>query len=136
MTATKAVFLTLTQMLISLYVEQHSHIINKDIRLGTSSGYCFLCGYYVTCQHVYNYFSNEESHMLFISPKVCKLWLKVRLVSTGTLPSPKETIKGNIKTVTEYKIDEEDGKKYKVIFDRLKCHEQMQHIYGFMYTIY
>uniref|UniRef100_I3IZF4 Eukaryotic translation initiation factor 3 subunit G n=1 Tax=Oreochromis niloticus TaxID=8128 RepID=I3IZF4_ORENI len=32
----------------------------------------------------------------------------------GTLPSPKETIKGNIKTVTEYKIDD-DGKKYKVI---------------------
>lgn len=33
---------------------------------------------------------------------------------TGTLPSPKETIKGNIKTVTEYKIDD-DGKKIKVI---------------------
>ncbi|KAK7940481.1 hypothetical protein WMY93_003807 [Mugilogobius chulae] len=31
----------------------------------------------------------------------------------GTLPSPKETIKGNIKTVTEYKI--EDGKKYKIV---------------------
>lgn len=35
---------------------------------------------------------------------------------TGTLPSPKETIKGNIKTVTEYKIDD-DGKKMKVISD-------------------
>lgn len=35
---------------------------------------------------------------------------------TGTLPSPKETIKGNIKTVTEYKIDD-DGKKIKVISD-------------------
>ncbi|XP_047215375.1 eukaryotic translation initiation factor 3 subunit G-like [Girardinichthys multiradiatus] len=33
----------------------------------------------------------------------------------GTLPSPKETIKGNIKTVTEYKIDEDDGKKYKIV---------------------
>ncbi|TSO47186.1 Eukaryotic translation initiation factor 3 subunit G [Bagarius yarrelli] len=32
----------------------------------------------------------------------------------GTLPSPKETVKGNIKTVTEYKIDE-DGKKLKII---------------------
>lgn len=31
----------------------------------------------------------------------------------GTLPSPKETVKGNIKTVTEYKIDDE-GKKVKV----------------------
>lgn len=34
----------------------------------------------------------------------------------GTLPSPKETIKGNIKTVTEYKIDD-DGKKTKVFSD-------------------
>lgn len=41
------------------------------------------------------------------------------MFSTGTLPSPKETIKGNIKTVTEYKIDD-DGKKYKVI-KRLFC---------------
>ncbi|KAG7223192.1 hypothetical protein INR49_015800 [Caranx melampygus] len=32
----------------------------------------------------------------------------------GTLPSPKETIKGNIKTVTEYKI-EDDGKKFKIV---------------------
>uniref|UniRef100_UPI003AAE4A84 eukaryotic translation initiation factor 3 subunit G n=2 Tax=Centroberyx TaxID=88664 RepID=UPI003AAE4A84 len=32
----------------------------------------------------------------------------------GTLPSPKETIKGNIKTITEYKIDE-DGKKFKIV---------------------
>uniref|UniRef100_H3C3Q5 Eukaryotic translation initiation factor 3 subunit G n=1 Tax=Tetraodon nigroviridis TaxID=99883 RepID=H3C3Q5_TETNG len=31
-----------------------------------------------------------------------------------TLPSPKETIKGNIKTVTEYKIDD-DGKKIKIV---------------------
>lgn len=31
----------------------------------------------------------------------------------GPLPSPKETVKGNIKTITEYKIDE-DGKKLKV----------------------
>lgn len=37
----------------------------------------------------------------------------VHVVFTGTLPSSKETIKGNIKTVTEYKIDE-DGKKFKV----------------------
>ena len=29
------------------------------------------------------------------------------------LPPPKEVINGNIKTVTEYKIDE-DGKKFKV----------------------
>lgn len=36
------------------------------------------------------------------------------LLFTGTLPSPKETIKGNIKTITEYKIDE-DGKKFKVM---------------------
>lgn len=33
--------------------------------------------------------------------------------SPGTLPLSKETIKGNIKTITEYKIDE-DGKKFKV----------------------
>uniref|UniRef100_A0A3P9LRS6 Eukaryotic translation initiation factor 3 subunit G n=1 Tax=Oryzias latipes TaxID=8090 RepID=A0A3P9LRS6_ORYLA len=33
----------------------------------------------------------------------------------ATLPSPKETIRGNIKTITEYKIDEEDGKKYKIV---------------------
>uniref|UniRef100_A0A668U7Q5 Eukaryotic translation initiation factor 3 subunit G n=1 Tax=Oreochromis aureus TaxID=47969 RepID=A0A668U7Q5_OREAU len=39
---------------------------------------------------------------------------KLNVFFTGTLPSPKETIKGNIKTVTEYKIDD-DGKKYKVI---------------------
>ncbi|MBN3291355.1 EIF3G factor, partial [Polypterus senegalus] len=32
----------------------------------------------------------------------------------GTLPSPKEIIKGNIKTIIEYKIDE-DGKKYKIV---------------------
>uniref|UniRef100_A0AAQ5WWW5 Eukaryotic translation initiation factor 3 subunit G n=1 Tax=Amphiprion ocellaris TaxID=80972 RepID=A0AAQ5WWW5_AMPOC len=32
----------------------------------------------------------------------------------GTLPSPKETIKGNIKTITEYKIDD-DGKKFKIV---------------------
>ncbi|KAI5607009.1 eukaryotic translation initiation factor 3 subunit G, partial [Silurus asotus] len=32
----------------------------------------------------------------------------------GTLPSPKETVKGNIKTVTEYKIDD-DGKKVKIV---------------------
>ncbi|XP_062891950.1 eukaryotic translation initiation factor 3 subunit G isoform X1 [Mobula hypostoma] len=32
----------------------------------------------------------------------------------GPLPSPKELIKGNIKTVIEYKIDE-DGKKFKII---------------------
>uniref|UniRef100_A0A8C3GBB5 Eukaryotic translation initiation factor 3 subunit G n=1 Tax=Cyclopterus lumpus TaxID=8103 RepID=A0A8C3GBB5_CYCLU len=32
----------------------------------------------------------------------------------GTLPPPKETIKGNIKTITEYKIDE-DGKKFKIV---------------------
>merc|ERR1739838_1164097 len=32
----------------------------------------------------------------------------------GQLPSPKETIKGNIKTITEYKIDE-DGKKFKIV---------------------
>lgn len=38
------------------------------------------------------------------------------LFLTGTLPSPKETIKGNIKTVTEYKIDD-DGKKIKVFSD-------------------
>lgn len=37
------------------------------------------------------------------------------LFLTGTLPSPKETIKGNIKTITEYKIDD-DGKKFKVIW--------------------
>uniref|UniRef100_A0A673GHG0 Eukaryotic translation initiation factor 3 subunit G n=1 Tax=Sinocyclocheilus rhinocerous TaxID=307959 RepID=A0A673GHG0_9TELE len=36
------------------------------------------------------------------------------LTSTGTLPSPKETVKGNIKTVTEYKIDE-DGQKCKIV---------------------
>ncbi|RVE69667.1 hypothetical protein OJAV_G00080280 [Oryzias javanicus] len=36
-------------------------------------------------------------------------------VDETTLPSPKETIKGNIKTITEYKIDDEDGKKYKII---------------------
>lgn len=38
---------------------------------------------------------------------------KVFSAYEGTLPSPKETVKGNIKTVTEYKIDE-DGKKVKV----------------------
>uniref|UniRef100_A0AAY5K8R8 Eukaryotic translation initiation factor 3 subunit G n=1 Tax=Esox lucius TaxID=8010 RepID=A0AAY5K8R8_ESOLU len=32
----------------------------------------------------------------------------------GTLPPSKETVKGNIKTITEYKIDE-DGKKFKII---------------------
>ncbi|TRY83746.1 hypothetical protein DNTS_003961 [Danionella cerebrum] len=32
----------------------------------------------------------------------------------GSLPSPKETVKGNIKTVTEYKIDD-DGQKFKII---------------------
>jgi len=32
----------------------------------------------------------------------------------GTLPPIKEIIKGNIKTITEYKIDE-DGKKSKII---------------------
>ncbi|CAM4343466.1 unnamed protein product [Leuciscus chuanchicus] len=32
----------------------------------------------------------------------------------GSLPSPKETVKGNIKTATEYKIDE-DGQKVKII---------------------
>eukprot|EP00064_Thunnus_orientalis_P001184 superscaffoldBa00000078_g1186 len=32
----------------------------------------------------------------------------------GTLPPPKETIKGNIKTITEYKIDD-DGKKFKIV---------------------
>ncbi|XP_026057014.1 eukaryotic translation initiation factor 3 subunit G [Carassius auratus] len=32
----------------------------------------------------------------------------------GSLPSPKETVKGNIKTVTEYKIDE-DGQKCKIV---------------------
>ncbi|KAL1278583.1 hypothetical protein QQF64_025256 [Cirrhinus molitorella] len=32
----------------------------------------------------------------------------------GSLPSPKETVKGNIKTVTEYKIDE-DGQKVKIV---------------------
>lgn len=37
----------------------------------------------------------------------------------GTLPSPKETIKGNIKTITDYKIDEDDGKKYKVLIIHL-----------------
>lgn len=36
------------------------------------------------------------------------------ILLSGTLPSPKETIKGNIKTITEYKIDD-DGKKFKVI---------------------
>uniref|UniRef100_A0A669E3U3 Eukaryotic translation initiation factor 3 subunit G n=1 Tax=Oreochromis niloticus TaxID=8128 RepID=A0A669E3U3_ORENI len=39
---------------------------------------------------------------------------KLNVFFTGTLPSPKETIKGNIKTVTEYKIDD-DGKKYKIV---------------------
>lgn len=47
-----------------------------------------------------------------ISVKENIVFLSVFL--TGTLPSPKETIKGNIKTVTEYKIDD-DGKKIKVI---------------------
>ncbi|XP_020496559.1 eukaryotic translation initiation factor 3 subunit G [Labrus bergylta] len=32
----------------------------------------------------------------------------------GTLPPSKETIKGNIKTITEYKIDD-DGKKFKIV---------------------
>ncbi|XP_040047795.1 eukaryotic translation initiation factor 3 subunit G [Gasterosteus aculeatus] len=35
-------------------------------------------------------------------------------VDEGTLPPPKETIKGNIKTIIEYKIDD-DGKKFKII---------------------
>ncbi|KAF1379663.1 hypothetical protein EPR50_G00159110 [Perca flavescens] len=35
-------------------------------------------------------------------------------VDEGTLPPPKETIKGNIKTITEYKIDD-DGKKFKIV---------------------
>ncbi|XP_058508472.1 eukaryotic translation initiation factor 3 subunit G isoform X1 [Solea solea] len=33
----------------------------------------------------------------------------------GTLPAAKETIKGNIKTITDYKIDEDDGKKFKIV---------------------
>lgn len=41
---------------------------------------------------------------------------------TGTLPSPKETIKGNIKTVTEYKIDDDGRKcKVKILFTTKKC---------------
>ncbi|KAF3846194.1 hypothetical protein F7725_003272 [Dissostichus mawsoni] len=35
-------------------------------------------------------------------------------VDEGTLPPPKEIIKGNIKTITEYKIDD-DGKKFKIV---------------------
>lgn len=49
------------------------------------------------------------------------MWLFLLVFLTGTLPSPKETIKGNIKTVTEYKIDD-DGKKIKVISDFLYLH--------------
>lgn len=44
------------------------------------------------------------------------MWVFLFVFLTGTLPSPKETVKGNIKTVTEYKIDD-DGKKIKVISD-------------------
>nr|XP_060486173.1 eukaryotic translation initiation factor 3 subunit G [Panthera onca] len=36
------------------------------------------------------------------------------LVPGAPLPPPKEVINGNIKTVTEYKIDE-DGKKFKIV---------------------
>nr|KAF6479793.1 eukaryotic translation initiation factor 3 subunit G [Molossus molossus] len=36
------------------------------------------------------------------------------LLPGAPLPSPKEVINGNIKTVTEYKIDE-DGKKFKIV---------------------
>lgn len=39
---------------------------------------------------------------------------------TGTLPPSKETIKGNIKTITEYKIDD-DGKKVKVNVHLSRC---------------
>lgn len=39
----------------------------------------------------------------------------------GTLPPSKETIKGNIKTITEYKIDDDDGKKVKVNLDLSRC---------------
>lgn len=49
------------------------------------------------------------------------MWLFLFVFLTGTLPSPKETIKGNIKTVTEYKIDD-DGKKIKVILDLIYLH--------------
>lgn len=38
----------------------------------------------------------------------------------GTLPPSKETIKGNIKTITEYKIDD-DGKKVKVNLHLSRC---------------
>lgn len=48
------------------------------------------------------------------------MWLFLFVFPTGTLPSPKETIKGNIKTVTEYKIDD-DGKKMKVISVLICC---------------
>lgn len=41
-------------------------------------------------------------------------------VFTGTLPPSKETIKGNIKTITEYKIDD-DGKKVKVNLKFSRC---------------
>lgn len=39
---------------------------------------------------------------------------------TGTLPPSKETIKGNLKTITEYKIDD-DGKKVKVNLHLSRC---------------
>ena len=66
------------------------------------------------------HFSNTETQPVINHLKtIClALWFSSTCVLshflTGTLPSPKETIKGNIKTVTEYKIDD-DGKKFKVI---------------------
>lgn len=53
---------------------------------------------------------------LAIFPPVPITCDSVPLTSTplpAPLPPPKEVINGNIKTVTEYKIDE-DGKKFKV----------------------
>lgn len=41
------------------------------------------------------------------------IFFMINVYFTGTLPPSKETIKGNIKTITEYKIDD-DGKKVKV----------------------
>ncbi|XP_051994393.1 eukaryotic translation initiation factor 3 subunit G-like [Xyrauchen texanus] len=56
----------------------------------------------------------EEEEMKCIL-NICPLYkphIKNLFLLIGSLPSPKETVKGNIKTVKEYKI-EEDGKKCK-----------------------
>ncbi|KAG9337820.1 hypothetical protein JZ751_027471 [Albula glossodonta] len=62
--------------------------------------------------------SYKHSENGFVIPRQCREtellldWFST--VLARTLPSPKETIKGNIKTVTEYKIDE-DGRKFKIV---------------------